>query len=143
MLIDLIRGLTITEKWFLKSKVTLQYPKERWQPAERFRGALRINKDTCIGCGMCARACPNFCIVVKGEKAPADDPEKRKRVPVIFDLDYARCLYCGLCWEACPVKPDKAIYLCEDYELSQYSRAGMILDMDTLHEGLKIERYKK
>ena len=141
-LIDLIKGLSITEKWFLSSKTTQQYPEERREPSERFRGILRVNRDTCIACGMCARACPNRVIHVVGDKAPEDDPGKRKRVPVVFNLLLCRCLFCGLCTEACPVKPDTAIYFSREYEASQYRRAGMVLDMETLHRGMKIERYK-
>ncbi|MGO5475552.1 pyridoxamine 5'-phosphate oxidase family protein [Parafannyhessea sp. LCP19S3_B1] len=44
--------------------------------------------DTCIGCGPCARPCPQQCIA-------AGSP---------FVIDQAHCLHCGLCFESCPVK---------------------------------------
>lgn len=44
--------------------------------------------DACIGCGTCARTCPQQCIA-------AGSP---------FVIDQAHCLHCGLCFESCPVK---------------------------------------
>lgn len=44
--------------------------------------------DACIGCGTCARTCPQQCIA-------SGSP---------FVIDQAHCLHCGLCFESCPVK---------------------------------------
>lgn len=46
-----------------------------------------IDKDKCIGCGMCARACPSNCI--SGEKKSP------------HEIDPSKCITCGSCRGAC------------------------------------------
>ena len=70
-MVDLLQGLKVT---FLyqdpKEIYTEQYPLQRPQVAERYRGAprLNVNPDTdetmCIACDLCALACPENLIVV-------------------------------------------------------------------------------
>ncbi|CAK7022124.1 MAG: Ion-translocating oxidoreductase complex subunit B [Desulfovibrio sp.] len=48
-----------------------------------------INRDICIGCGVCAKICPTLAITVEGRKAVVD-PE--------------RCLACANCHQRCPVE---------------------------------------
>ncbi len=50
---------------------------------------LKLDDDTCIGCGLCATVCPHAVFVVE---------EKLAR---IVDLD--RCMECGACVLNCPV----------------------------------------
>ena len=54
---------------------------------------IKINKDLCKSCGICAKTCPVACI--RGEK----------KVP--YEIDQTKCLKCGACLEKCPFK---AIY---------------------------------
>ncbi len=49
---------------------------------------LKINLDTCTGCGLCVRACPYAAIEVTTKKA------------VVLD----NCTLCGSCVKVCPVK---------------------------------------
>ncbi|PLX28163.1 pyruvate synthase [Candidatus Parcubacteria bacterium] len=50
----------------------------------------------CIGCGTCAKACPESCIVMQKNKA--------SQKPV---TDYDYCKGCGVCATECPVKAIK------------------------------------
>ncbi len=51
------------------------------------------DKDKCIGCGLCAKICPESTIVMKQEKKGLKP-----------DTDYDYCKGCGLCAAHCPVK---------------------------------------
>ena len=76
-LVDLIKGLKVTFRYQNPKEVyTEQYPLQRPQVAERYRGAprLNVNADTgetlCIACDLCAVACPEHLIVVSAERNP-------------------------------------------------------------------------
>jgi len=74
-----------------------------------YRGKHIIKADLCIGCSMCARACPVNCIemVPTGVKKPRAVPKVRAN----------ECMFCGLCEDACPTKPEKAIKLTDEYRM--------------------------
>ncbi len=83
----------------------IQYPDERRDYPERFRGRHRLtlhdNGDIkCTACFLCATACPAKCIYI----APAEhaDPNIEK-FPHRYEIDTLLCIYCGYCVEACPV----------------------------------------
>src|SRR5580692_9219616 len=70
-LLDLLQGLKVTFRYQDPREIyTEQYPLQRPQVAERYRGAprLNVNPDTnetmCIACDLCALACPENLIVV-------------------------------------------------------------------------------
>lgn len=75
------------------NRLTCPYPDARQMVSERYRGMIRLNRDKCTSCMLCARACPANAIkmyVMDGKKLPG--------------LDYARCIFCGFCVDICPVK---------------------------------------
>ena len=47
--------------------------------------------ETCPGCGLCVKACPQSAISLKGKKQPVE-------------LDLSKCVRCGACYEACKLK---------------------------------------
>ena len=51
---------------------------------------LRLDKEKCIGCGMCINVCPHAVFDMNGEKA------------IISDRD--ACMECGACAQNCPVQ---------------------------------------
>jgi NADH-quinone oxidoreductase subunit I len=141
-LVDLFEGLWVTfRSQAPKNIVTEQYPAERPQIAERYRGAprLNVNPDTgdtlCICCDLCAIACPEQLIVVSNER----NPETRRKELTEFTYDLSRCMFCGLCEDACPVD---CLELTQDFELAQYSREGLIWDRQMLEEGPRPTEYK-
>ena len=148
-MVDLLEGLWVTMRYDLavgarggkpKELYTEQYPKERPQVAERYRGAprLNINPETaetlCISCDLCALACPENLIVVSSVR----DPKTRRKVLTTFTYDLSRCMFCGLCEDACPVD---ALELTQDFELANYTREGAIWDRQALEEGPRPTRY--
>ena len=103
-LVDLLKGLKVTFNYQAPSEaITEQYPLERPTISERYRGQprLNVNPDTghsmCIVCNLCALACPEQLIVVKGER----NPVTKRKYPVTWTYDLSRCMFCGLCAEAC------------------------------------------
>src|SRR5512142_687096 len=75
LLADLMQGLALTFRYQDPREIyTEQYPLQRPQIAERYRGAprLNVNPDTgetlCIACDLCALACPEHLIVVGSER---------------------------------------------------------------------------
>ena len=117
-LIEIIKGLFITIKKVFSKKVTIQYPEQRRQYSDRFRGMHYIKVtngvENCTACMLCSTVCPSECIYIEaGERA---DKEK---YPVRFEIDLMRCCFCGMCEEACP---KDAIKLSGIYEMSQSKR---------------------
>jgi NADH-quinone oxidoreductase subunit I len=126
---EVITGLYITMKNMLFGKnVTIQYPEERRQYSERYRGMHYIKAtngvENCTACMLCPTVCPAECIhIVAGER-----PDKEK-YPVQFEIDVLRCCFCGMCEEACP---KDAIKLSMIYDMSQAKR--QVYDKDYLLE---------
>ena len=142
LLLDLLTGLRITfRQQKPSSNITEQYPAERPQVAERYRGAPRLNNnpDTgetlCIACDLCAVACPEKLILVGSER----DAKTKHKVLTTFTYDLSRCLFCGLCEDACPVD---ALELTQDFEMASYTRQGAIWDRQMLEEGPRPTVYK-
>jgi NADH-quinone oxidoreductase subunit I len=140
---DFLKGMRVTFRTqFPKNIYTEQYPLERPMVAERFRGAPRLNNNPetgetlCIGCNLCALACPENLIVVGWER----DDATRRKVLTTFTYDTSRCMFCGLCEDACPTD---ALELTQDFEMAYYSREGAIWDRHRLEEGCTPTRYTR
>ena len=80
---------------------------------------LRCQSEVCVGCGFCARTCPDYAIRVER----VDDPDGRCLTR--YELDLTKCCFCGLCAEQCPTD---ALAHTGEYELSFYHRDLMMLD---------------
>ncbi len=142
-MVDLVKGLKVTfRNQHPKEIYTEQYPMERPEVAERYRGAPRLNvnpetgETMCIACDLCALACPEQLIVVGSER----NATTRRKELTTFTYDLSRCMFCGLCEDACPTD---ALELSQDFEMAAYSRQGAILDRKALEEGPRPKEYKK
>jgi NADH-quinone oxidoreductase subunit I len=101
---DLAKGGAPAEDKWANDIETVQYPEEKVEYPERFRGLHRLTlredgATRCVACMCCPTVCPANCITIVPEQAEAPGIEKR---PAIFEIDELRCVVCGLCVESCP-----------------------------------------
>jgi len=128
-IIEVVKGLWITLRNMLfVKKVTIQYPEERRNYSDNYRGMHYIKAtngvENCTACMLCPTVCPAECIHIESGRRP--DKEK---YPVKFEIDMLRCCFCGMCEEACP---KDAIKLSKIYEMSVSTRT--VYDKDFLLE---------
>ncbi len=103
LLKELLKGMSVTGRYFFARKITVQYPEEKTPQSARFRGlhALRRypnGEERCIACKLCEAICPALAITIEAE--PRDDGSRRT---TRYDIDLTKCIFCGFCEEACPV----------------------------------------
>lgn len=123
-------GMRITIIQMFRPGITLQYPDERWDVPDGYRGRLHNIIEDCIGCRACERDCPVDCITIETEKPGAgqDLGKTSNGVPIKlktmkFDIDMSLCMYCGLCTEACPTD---CLIMTKEYEYATTNREDLI-----------------
>lgn len=136
-------GMGITFKYLFKKPVTLQYPEERpaveklgythslevekEQKLGGYRGFHYFEKDKCIGCLLCVRACPVDCIVM-------DIKREGKKVEILkYEVDYTKCMFCDLCVDPCPV--DCIHMTGENIDFSTWDKNDLIVDFAKIPSG--------
>ncbi len=132
----LAKALGITLRHFFSRPVTIPYPDAPVPLKPRFHGrhVLTRHPDTglekCIGCSLCAAACPAYAIYVEpAENDPENPVSIGERYAKVYEINMLRCIFCGNCEEACPTG---AIVLGYEFELADYRYADFVYTKEDL-----------
>ena len=101
----------------------------------RFHGRHQLNRwpdglEKCVGCELCAWACPADAIYVEG----ADNTDEQRFSPGerfghVYQINYLRCIFCGMCIEACPTR---ALTMTNEFKIADKTRGKLIYEKQDL-----------
>jgi NADH-quinone oxidoreductase subunit I len=133
---ETLRGMKTTFGRIVEGPTTIQYPEQKTPVYPRFRGRHKLHRfedtglEKCVGCSLCAAACPADCIrVVAAENTPEHRVSAGERYAAVYEINLSRCIFCGYCEVACPFD---AITMGHDYEMSDYTRSDLIFTKEML-----------
>lgn len=132
--VAIVKGMLTTLKHVARPAETVSYPEVKRPVAPKFHGRHRLHKvkddttgqelERCIGCHLCAAACPSNAIYVEAADNDPNNPvSPGERYAVHYEINMLRCIFCGYCEEACPVD---AIKLGPEYELADFDRHALV-----------------
>ena len=131
-----LKGLKMTFGRMVEGPTTISYPEEKTPVYPRFRGRHKLHRfedtglEKCVGCSLCAAACPADCIrVVAAENTPENRVSAGERYAAVYEINLSRCIFCGYCEIACPFD---AITMGHDYEMADYNRSDLIFTKEML-----------
>ena len=131
----IIKALNSGVKHLAVKRFTLRYPEQKlkfvgdgyqFDPTTGvgiagYKGRHMLFHDKCTGCQLCAIACEGVAEAIAMVKVP--DTWKHNKKAIMPQIDYGKCVFCGLCVDACPFY---ALYMSNDYELSSFTKEGLI-----------------
>jgi NADH-quinone oxidoreductase subunit I len=145
--LEIAKGMGVTLSHLFKKPVTVQYPDEKVDVKPRFRGRHHLLRhpgtglEKCIGCSLCAAACPAYAIYVEAAENDPDAPTSAgERYAAIYEINMLRCIFCGFCEEACPTG---AIVLGHEFELADFRYDDFVYGKDDMLVGTKGSKWQR
>ncbi|MEX2502707.1 MAG: NADH-quinone oxidoreductase subunit NuoI [Trueperaceae bacterium] len=145
--LEIAKGMGVTLSHLFKKPVTVRYPEEPVQLKPRFRGRHHLLRhpgtglEKCIGCSLCAAACPAYAIYVEAaENDPSDPVSAGERYASIYEINMLRCIFCGFCEEACPTG---AIVLGHEFELADFRYDDFVYGKDDMLVGVTGSKWQR
>jgi len=129
------KGFGLTFGTMFKKVYTQQYPFDTFATAPRYHGRHVLNRhpdglEKCVGCELCAWACPADAIYVEGgDNTDTERYSPGERYGKVYQINYLRCIFCGLCVEACPTR---SLTMSNEYELALDNRQELIYTKEQL-----------
>jgi NADH-quinone oxidoreductase subunit I len=142
-----VAGFGVSFATMFRAVETEEYPEVKRPTQPRFHGRHQLNRhpdglEKCVGCELCAWACPADAIYVEGANND-DSPggtgrfSPGERYGRVYQINFLRCIFCGLCIEACPTR---ALTMTNEYEMAGDGRGKLIYEkhqlLAPLQEGL-------
>jgi NADH-quinone oxidoreductase subunit I len=133
----LYKGFSVTLRTMFRKTTTESFPDAPPTVQPRYRGIHVLQRDEhgyekCVGCFLCAAACPANCIYIEAaENTAANRISAGERYAKVYNIDYSRCIFCGYCVEACPTD---AITHGHSIELAPYNINALIYRKEQLLE---------
>ena len=130
-------GFGVTFRTMFRKTFTQGYPEKGKVKvtAPRFHGRHQLNRwpdglEKCVGCELCAWACPADAIFVEGGDNTDDERySPGERYGKVYQINYLRCIFCGYCIQACPTR---ALTMTNDFEIAGPTREGLIYEKQDL-----------
>ncbi|QRV02459.1 NADH-quinone oxidoreductase subunit NuoI [Arcanobacterium phocisimile] len=134
-----VAGFGVTFSTLFRPTVTEQYlphkPEQKTPPRPRYHGMHRLNRyadglEKCIGCELCAWACPADAIYVEASSNhPGEQYSPGERYGRVYQINYLRCIFCSYCIQACPTR---ALTMTNEYEIADQTRESLIYEKQDL-----------
>ena len=131
----IIKALNSGVRHMARKRFTLRYPEQKlkfvgdgykYDPVTGvgiagLKGRHMLFHDHCTGCQLCSIACEGVAEAIAMVKV--SEVHKHNKKSIMPQIDYGKCVFCGLCVDACPFY---ALYMSNDYELSSFTKEGLI-----------------
>src|SRR5699024_7011006 len=98
-IVSIAKGMGVTLKHRLSKTAPFRYPEQTARIEARLRGRHRplrhpdTDLEKCIGCTLCAAACPSYAIYVEAAENSKDDPVSAgERYASIYEINRLRCI---------------------------------------------------